>query len=183
MKEIEKNNASLIDLIKVSLECIKDSKKKQKIYFIVIVISILIGVIAPEVAIGVAIPGIYSTIKLLRECYNFKKTNKPRCKYMKKAIADMLENESLEESLNIDSISIIPSNVSYYDNNLKKCVVEGDYIIVSDDKKNYVIRKYYNDCIGNFKVEVLNLEDEEDMSILESDAPNVCENIKQLRLK
>lgn len=183
MKETKDNDTSIIELIKASTECIEESKKKQKIYFIITIISILIGIVVPQIAIPIAILGVFFGIKFISEYYHFKKRNKPRYKYMKTAIADMLENEHLEETLNINSIRVIPSNVSFYNDNLEKCVVEGDYILVRDNKNNYVIRKYYNNCIGNYKVEILNPETEEDMLTLEQDAPNVYESIKKLRLK
>lgn len=70
----------------------------------------------------------------------------------------------------------------FYNDNFGKCKASGDYILISDKNKSYVIRQY-RDYASNVKLEVLDPEVTDDMSILESDAPEVCESIKKLSLK
>lgn len=119
---------------------------------------------------------------LLKEHIYSKSTMNFRRSHIKKDIAHMLEDEDLEETLDLNDISIIPGRVYFYNENLRKCTSHGDYILVRNKDKLSVIRQY-RDYDFNVKVEVLDPDIEEDMKILEQDAPEVCESIKKLRLK
>lgn len=113
MKETTSVLIEPVSRIKFAKRSNKKSKKRQRDYFILMVLSGTLGIAFLPYSIAFALPCTLSAIGFIKERQDYKSTNVLFTNHVKRDIAQMLENEDLAETLDLDNISIIPSNVVF----------------------------------------------------------------------